>query len=555
MAHWFDTWLRKAATTDASRRRAMAGGMGMILSSSAASPALAQRRPVGSIGPGSTVMKRPPQDMATKPAELPQPGATSVVCNTNGSGGAYEVDLTVTDGDLSLRFIHAVDLRARTKRVSMDLTNASAIVVQFNAQIGERNELAANFAYGSTIQGVQSTHLNSLDGRTLTGVVDGRNFTATQPRSMRELRFADGGAAPEVVVDPDLRRRIAVLSAKVGDALRGCHLQPGKSMRDRFGARAMEGWGRSAPRIADPMPVGASAGINWYAAGEYFGDSCVHCVDSCGDDYAKCWLDNAVDFLCAPCAVAAVLTCMAYNYSCLEACYASGNGCCPVGCGLQVDSRNGVITYINCCSPGDTCLGQNSGHCCPKSNLVCGDTCCDPGVTSCTQDNTCGCYGNLVGCEGKCCQPGDVCCGGECCPSGLCQNDHCCINHCGDGCCGPFSACCNNVCCPPNAQCIGGHCCPKEQSCGSVCCGSGTVCEDARIGRCGTAVTCGPLQRPCTSMTGQGYTTVCCERSPLALGALTCCNGECCGPGQVCCYNRQAGRSGCWDPGQCDRLH
>jgi hypothetical protein len=61
----------------------------------------------------------------------------------------------------------------------------------------------------------------------------------------------------------------------------------------------------------------------------------------------------------------------------------------------------------------------------------------------------------------------------------------------------------------------------------------------------------------CQSQGQSGFQTVCCPRPLIRPGVRyeppTCCNGHCCAPGQLCCYNRQAGRTDCWDSALCDR--
>jgi hypothetical protein len=301
------------------------------------------------------------------------------------------------------------------------------------------------------------------------------------------------------------------------------------------------------------LPRDSKAAGNWHSPMSHGSPTCDHCVsDGCGDDYEKCLFDNAIDFLCPPCIVPAVATCLAYYFVCQAGCYLPGKGCCPVLCGTPVTDE--------CCADNETCMSEWN-VCCPPNRPVCSGYCCDNDVWSCAPDGYCGCAGSGVPCgdmccEGnqtccgeECCTPDKVCCGGYCCSAGNCHGDTCCEapNHmCGNTCCAPFSPCCNGVCCA--GSCVNGQCCPAARVCGSACCAADQACLNPSTSQCGTQIQCGgPGQRylqACRSMKNGQFVSICCS-----VGA-DCCNGQCCPIGQQCCAIG-GGQAICALPYQC----
>jgi hypothetical protein len=106
-------------------------------------------------------------------------------------------------------------------------------------------------------------------------------------------------------------------------------------------------------------------------------------------------------------------------------------------------------------------------------------------------------------------------------------------------CCSFTSVVCNGQCCPYGSQCINGKCCAQESACGTVCCGSGQICVDAKSSKCATSA-CPKGQAPCMPDNGKG---LCCA------SGVACCPGNCCKPGQVCNYEGPPDGSGTYTCG------
>lgn len=564
MSHWFDRMVKGAAAAAPSRRDAFTFGAGSAVSGMLAVRALA--RPTQTLQ--GHVLDRP---------DLQQPASSGACVVSSSAQKVVAFDFTTTYQDLTLRNGVSFDRGSRTKTVTMTVSRGSTPILDLQADIGVRGQITASFVYGQGVQGVANARMTSSDGRIFEGVIDGRAFSSSRPRSVAELRFADGAPAPQVALEPTLQQQVSGLAAQL--QARGVRCgrattsrQPfrqGVSMRPGSARLPGEGMPGGPPRGADPIVPNAPDGYDAsYPAGDYEGgdfpggDDCDGCHNTCGDHYKTCWGNVLLDaFTCGPCSLVTAAGCAADGAICLEGCYTAGAGCCPVGCGNQVNSRYGVITFVNCCAPNETCSSQaNGGRCCQQGHLVCGSQCCESGITSCAPNGGCGCPNGLAACgNGKCCPPGKVCCGDDCCDPGQCRNNQCCASFCGDTCCPPLNACCNGVCCPGGATCVNGRCCPQGQACGSACCAAGANCLDARNSVCGTTVSCRADLQPCRSQVGAGFTTVCCPRPSAYFRpnihsgpvSITCCEGQCCAPNQVCCYNPQAGQMGCWNANQC----
>ena len=176
-----------------------------------------------------------------------------------------------------------------------------------------------------------------------------------------------------------------------------------------------------------------------------------------------------------------------------------------------------------CCD--GKCITFNAGTtaehqvCCPKPNVVCGETSASGGPTCCPPNN-CRTFkvGNFLRhvccdqplCGNECCAPGEKCINGKCELGQPCGNTFCGITtpDCCNGVCCERGQCCNNVCCSSTQTCVNGKCtnqgCPPGQ----------TACPD-KPGLC-----CPPNTTCCPSV------NTCCPAN------TTCCLGRGCFPGQ-----------------------
>jgi hypothetical protein len=120
---------------------------------------------------------------------------------------------------------------------------------------------------------------------------------------------------------------------------------------------------------------------------------------------------------------------------------------------------------------------------------------------------------------------------------------------CGEVCCPPFNACCRTLrpskegirfvsqCCGAFDVCMEHGCCPRESVCGRLCCPNGEFCADAANSVCKP---CQGDYLPCQMMGKEGHLfSICCPPG------VTCCNGQCCKPGQIC--GAPGGVVGCYE--------
>jgi hypothetical protein len=436
-------------------------------------------------------------------------------------------EFSVALNGLSLQQLQSFDIATGATGIRKQITRGGNLIVRVQLSMTRDGVQTATFSYGPDIQGIRNAELNSTDGNVFRGSIDGRAIVTTEaPRSMKDVRFADGQPPPQIRVDPDLVRTVQQLSEMAKVAQRDC-----SSPRTR-----------GAPSRPRPRPLDPNAG-NEVPPESHDGSVCDGCASDCNSSYADCVKDAKDDWWCPPCIAYDIFKCWGKWLRCLGACYLPGGGCCPVLCGIPVVDE--------CCAEGQICM-EGRKSCCPKGHVVCGNVCCDLGVENCEPDGSCGCRSGSVKCaeiccpddrpvclnNSICCPPNTKVCGGECCPSAApCINDVCCEspNHICGGvvCCAGFDVCCPDICCGGNNLCIDGRiCCPRNQVCGHVCCPPGQNCVN------GSCAACQQGTVPCSSVGPTGVVvSICCPPG------INCCLGVCCtsqtgnecvGPGGSC---------------------
>jgi hypothetical protein len=476
---------------------------------------------------------------------------------------AAQTRSVVSQGELQYQQVRSYDDRRKVVTTSTTISRGKSPLIKVDVSTANDGSGQVTVSCGREYAGGGTLKMTTQNGTLFQGTMDGRAFTTSRlARSMSDVRFADGGPAPKIAVDPALARAIAALAEKAK-----------KASASSLSVRALHSHRRLSSRDVGQ----GSPGDGWYEPGEtYDAPACAECSDDCGNTcYDKCGFGDWTTWLCGPGCLATAAACDAACYiACWASCQFPGGGCCPVPCGKA----------FSCCGRGDQCF--HGDLCCPGSMVVCNDLCCGPYITTCAPDGFCGCPTGQTVCGDNCCPPDTACCGGECCPTGsnqCCGNNQCCptgssqccgdqccptgapclnssiccappSNVCGSNCCAPFTVCCGGRCCGVNEICLTDSrtgealgCCPTSQACGvggenPVCCAAGEICIDPYNSICGP---CPAGQVSCLSMNANGpYTTVCCP------SGVDCCNGKCCAPSEVCCTSRSQG-FGCHPEDMC----
>jgi hypothetical protein len=444
--------------------------------------------------------------------------------------------------------------------------------------------------------GLGAATFTSQDGKTLTGSIAGRaivpfDMSAVVSGSQVDvtklitaLRFADGKPAPAVNADATVLQAIKDAFAYAARNANLCVATPAPVHRPEFKKH-------TAAYDATPAQTDYTASL----------PACTSCYANCNSQLHSCLVQAALGAAaCGPFYAACLggiidATCLGPQNACNTNCQLGD--CQPVACGLQgclsadvcalpsyslccpggstVCAGDEGLGMAFCCDSGDTCISAAPFvyyTCCPQGQAVCnGQTCCAPGQ-QCSNEGIC-CVAPQggaapVSCNGNCCAPGLVCaaggiccdakdiCGGTCCTGGTCLNGKCCAGTsqskfgppseilCGETCCPALGGtCCNDKCC--EGICLKGVCCPEPQVCGTVCCAPGQNCTG---GRC-VSVGCGRDQHSCASPMNSGPPkTICCPTADT-----TCCNGQCCPNGEVCCVSN-TGQFGCNPSNRCEQL-
>jgi hypothetical protein len=507
--HWFDALVKSAAHAGVSRRHMMGGVLG-------AGAALS-----GSAGLGGVSQAQPAPDRAWPV----RPGA----CFRSYRSGAFVQAWSAKAADLLVEQETVLDPGERgATRITRSLTQGRRLVYRTAMRLVPEGPFSLTLSLGEPFAGARQLTLSRSGASPVMGSVDGRAFTLPRDaRGLEDARFVDRRPAPRIMLrDLSIFRSSGPAVANAArSASQVCQLSPGSAFNDR----AAPATSRCGP-LRDPAPAGGWTPRSRQQA------SCDRCYDRCNQRYPECL---GFDDLTDPGKVvrgifewitgAPVAICLGGWAACMAHCRLPGEGCCPVPCGPM----DGL-----CCGAGTTCVGGFG--CCPSGRTVCDNHCCGPGVTRCGADRRCGCPDPFVDCGDVCIDPRtQICCNGTACePGSTCVNGGCCRgNVCASGqCCDGFGmTCCGGSCC--NGTCVDGVCCPSSQTCGSTCCAPGQQCLDRNRSLCGTLAPadCGSsrfsLNRSCQSQLSDGrMVSICCH-----IGRQ-CCNGQCCGWNEICCW-------------------
>jgi hypothetical protein len=578
MEHWFDR-LAKSAATGASSRRTVLGGIGAVIAAASAGvgwgldPRAARAAGFengsavpGTMGaaPGATPQLNgglPPRPSPSNDVNL-QWGPCTIVRNGPTEQRSFSSSTTADGRTVALMMAMSADRAAKTSTIQIKIDGQVAfLLTRRQTRTGRTLSAATSHTTAGPAFGVDSLELDS-DGTTLTGTINGRAivpFDLSSGGGFGAIKFADGRPAPQGSVDPAVRDAVEQAFKKAAQDARLCVPPP------EYHPDYIKGEGKAV--YESPADAG-------------FSKDCQNCYNDCYTSFNSCEAYAAVG--CADsgpfypiCIEVALNSCGDSQSGCEDSC-AYGSVCCPLKCDNAPPSNGPGL----CCEAGQICVDPTNGYCCPdgytracaggvqsdcvccpNTQATCNGTCCDTGQ-ACSQEGICCKQYEFnkrpVSCRGTCCGGGQTCaagfccdeksvCGGQCC-DGECKDGKCCVGSwCGDKCCGYG---CDGDKCKPNPLCLGGQwikgsCCQDQNVCGKVCCPSDQTCLDATTGSCGN-LKCSSGQTACKSeMTGGTYTSVCCDgKSPV------CCNGQCCGSGQVCCMTN-AGVLGCVKPSDC----
>ena len=432
--HWFDAWMKRLALGGLSRRESL------TISFRAGAAATVS----------SLISGIPFAGRAFAQA--------SNTCVRHMAGNTVVDETTVEQGGLTVQQQRSYDSTNKTLTANITISRGQTLIAKIDSQSGPGGAGSATINYGDVFKGVRTATVNTPDGHSFRGTIDGRAFTASEkPSSMGAVQFADGKPAPQISADSSLSGTIKDLGNQLKAALASC----------KGTTPAPKPTSGNPPRRADTGRAHNSNGTipcydtcrnsnqgGWYGAvpaGDSVGPSCEQCWNNCGNTAAKYsgiedWetYTNPVSFAYAMIAYSGIWE------GCWGTCQLAGGGCCPVGCG-----------YPKCCGAGATCYGGNL--CCPSSHIVCNNVCCEAGVFTCGPDGFCGCPATMTICGNDCCTGTQACCGNACCAPGRSQ----CLRE--QGCCPAGTGSCRgDTCCPTGSPvCCGKNlCCPQ----GSKCC-------------------------------------------------------------------------------------
>jgi hypothetical protein len=512
MSHWFDSFCLSLAgqqdTESLPRRNFLLG----FASAVAATGLGAERSALGQ--PPIRLNQRATQRIPERRLNVP-PAALQLgdQCKRTWTGDTLTQGVLLSQNGYTYQRQTNYNRATKSLGTSIEVKQGGAIVVSANATVQANGATTSNITYGPAVQGVHAAALNSPDGKSFSGTVDGRAIHATKAANAApNVEFLDHRPAPVSTYTPAVGTTVTTLAKQAGVKWRSCQTIVTRSATQ--GPMRMMDYKPGANGPGDP-------GDGWYEpGGTYNAPDCDNCANNCGDTAEKYSGIDDWETYTNPVSFAYAMA--SYNFiwlACWGTCQLPGGGCCPVPCG-------GTFT---CCGRNDHCF--HNDLCCPANMVVCNNVCCGSNINSCAPDGSCGCPAGLLNCGEQCCQNGQICCGGQCCAGSDCQNNLCCTSpshHCGDHCCPPFSSCCSGQCC--SHTCVNNVCCPPAQVCGSVCCPAGQVCSNGTCFGCpgGSA----RIRRiPCHSILANGTTVgACCSQL-----APTCCGGVCCGIGMNYC--------------------
>jgi hypothetical protein len=363
-------------------------------------------------------------------------------------------------------------------RTALTLNGAPLLTI---ATAEDADQVTVTLTYGEAVRGVRRA-LFTNDGTTLTGEIDGQPI-APLPADAdpEELRLANGGLPPEVVIDPDLDAAIAALIAQAEQVATAC--QP--------------------PREAETQGRGRGRGRQQKVGSDPSYPLCFAPYVLCRFGYVLC-LYGVV----AGCRGRSGYICVALGlWACRQA---------STQCYAAIDPQACCTKLTNACSSRNECCGLGTSVDCASisnnkgGNFGCGflesrgsTRCCRTGAGSgCASD--CECCGDLVCINGGCtcrrlfdhCRRAAECCptydtlttcaiveakqdGPDAClvavndpdPRFCCQREGAqCRQLC--DCCGAL-LCRDGVCVSPTSPCV-----PYGRDCGAVPCCTGLYCND-----------------------------------------------------------------------------
>jgi hypothetical protein len=505
--NWFDSFSKTVALGRISRRTVVGGIFGLA-----------------GLKMGGMGLAREPR--AQVPPE--RPGE----CLRAGRGGTIREEAMVAAGGLDLRTVREAMPGPRPHyRLSRTLSRRSRPLYELEIEARSECDFFITLRLGRDVLGARSIIVQGRPDGGMRGEIDGRVFgLSAGATSIDEAHFADGLPRPRITFpnEQELAAAGPELAAAERRALASC-AGVQEAVTPRPAEQSLRTFSTMSGRA---IVVREKSPSNWSPPLGQGAPTCTRCHNRCGDSYADCVGDDALDIILnIVSAGGRVAACLAKWGLCAVNCSLPGEGCCPVLCG---DVFSG-----SCCGEGKQCIGTYG--CCQAGQVVCRESCCNPGVSRCGPDGYCGCPDPYRECGANdCFDPrSQICCNGWVCPPGsTCVNGSCCRGRvCADGnCCDLLgSTCCGGTCCL--GQCINNSCCPQERVCGSACCAPGQECLDRGQSICGTLApaNCGPrglsLQRPCRSTLSDGrLVSTCCTIW------ADCCNGQCCGIGEICCW-------------------
>lgn len=285
--------------------------------------------------------------------------------------------------------------------------------------------------------GVQVASATS-DGQTVVATIDGRRTVPAPVGSdPSQIRFVDGGPAPQLTVPPAVSDAVAALFAGAAANSAACLSQLGIA---------------GTPVSGAPMAAAAAAAAD--PPGHHSDTQttgCLICQGTCVGEEFICDIGvvkaaAAAAAACGPFAivcgvVVGVVTfgvCELIQYKCQVSCDSQPNACCPVACGGE-----GHVTppIGGCCLATETCLNSSQGLCCSTGTTPCGgNSCCGPGTTCAPTgpSSAACCTPSQINPAGQCC-PGGIGAQGQCCLLGSCRTVNDCspslLGLCTDGCC------------------------------------------------------------------------------------------------------------------------
>jgi hypothetical protein len=330
-----------------------------------------------------------------------------------------------------------------------------------------------------------------VDGKTLSGTIDGRAFKADSVAdSSDRWKFDDGGGAPGLQFPAtvaahgeraltEARRvfaakapRLRANSDGIGVAVAALQSNPDLGHFSIPGTEAPCNECRAACAGSGVL-AGGACGFFTFGLGTVFcAAGALALVESC--------ITVGCSHFCCP------VQCSSSR------CCSAGESCLNTGSGLCCSSGKRSCEGRQCCTDEQACISQgpNRGSCCDSAS-ACGPSCCDSAEV-CQNSGT-----------GQCCRPDKVC-GTACCGGANSPVDSFCANGARSLCCLAGETDCNGVCCGGNHECRNNQCSFKQ----TLDCGSMAACVDPSTGQPIPGFVCPGPRGVC------GTTSGCCFHEP-----------------------------------------